>query len=525
MSTFLTSLIEGPLTESETETEYEDVLYGADGEKDQIKLGSRLGVPYVRTQLDHLDIHLPAFGTRFQVAQFSEGDNSIAGAVWDAGLLVVDYLCSDPSLITGGHKQGLKVLDLGCGTGVIGLSIGLALGDWHHLFFSDVKDVKEGLALNYDAAKKAGATQTSSMDASNTHTKEKKKKQQQQHGERDLSVLLQSLSPVMDTECYYHFATLSVVKKEPISGAAASSIVYTRFLLTTALSEGVTPVATYMESEGLTLVVSHDDFLLLRNMHDRYDGDIAGKLKVVVAPGTYTRITLKVHSSLEAVGLTAAVSSALAEAGLSANVIAGYYHDHLFLQSDSALPAMAALEALSRESVQESREAVQVAAKEVEERSQNSPSPRASPTSKARQATGHNLHKNFYPYDWSLVAQGVSAPFAANGLHYSLITCGDVLYDAKLHPYLLEILRGLSFDRILFGYKKRHPHAEQAFFRALAQFCDVRVVVGGHEPNREEEYTNVRCHGGESSLAEIGRTLFVVEARLRAGGEGCEGNS
>ena len=257
-------------------------MFGAEDEKDQTKLGSRLGVPYMRTQLDHLDINLPAFGKSLKVAQFSDGDNSIAGAVWDAGLLVVDYLCSDLSLITGGRKQGLKVLDLGCGTGVVGLSVGLALGDLHHIFFSDVKDVKEGLALNYDAAEKAGAIATPPTCASDTN--ERHRHRQHRCGEEDLDTLLRTLRPAMDTECYYYFVTLSVMKKDPIRGAAASSKVYTRFLLTTALSKGVTPRATFMEGEGLTLVVSHEDHVALQEMNGMYDEDILGKLKVETAP-------------------------------------------------------------------------------------------------------------------------------------------------------------------------------------------------------------------------------------------------
>ena len=42
-------------------------------------------------------------------------------------------------------------------------------------------------------------------------------------------------------------------------------------------------------------------------------------------------ITLTVHSSLEAVGLTAAVSKALTDANISCNVVAAYYHDHIFV--------------------------------------------------------------------------------------------------------------------------------------------------------------------------------------------------
>jgi hypothetical protein len=57
-------------------------------------------------------------------------------------------------------------------------------------------------------------------------------------------------------------------------------------------------------------------------------------------------ITLTVHSDLEAVGLTAAVSAALGAAGISCNVVAGTYHDHLFVPAQKAADAMAALRKL-----------------------------------------------------------------------------------------------------------------------------------------------------------------------------------
>jgi uncharacterized protein len=59
-------------------------------------------------------------------------------------------------------------------------------------------------------------------------------------------------------------------------------------------------------------------------------------------------ITLTVHSSLAAVGLTAAVTNALAGAGISCNVVAAYYHDHLFVPATDAEKALNVLKALAK---------------------------------------------------------------------------------------------------------------------------------------------------------------------------------
>lgn len=91
------------------------------------------------------------------------------------------------------------------------------------------------------------------------------------------------------------------------------------------------PVCTFKEDEGITLVLEKKQA-------------IAAALNF---SGVFNKITLQVHSSLEAVGLTAAVSTILAENGISINIIAAYYHDHIFVPSNKAKLAMNALKSLS----------------------------------------------------------------------------------------------------------------------------------------------------------------------------------
>jgi hypothetical protein len=92
------------------------------------------------------------------------------------------------------------------------------------------------------------------------------------------------------------------------------------------------PIATVSENEGLTLVVP-------KSKADKHQ---------IKYESVFKGITLKVHSSLDAVGLTAAFSAKLTEHGISANVIAGYFHDHIFVQSELADKAIAAINELTR---------------------------------------------------------------------------------------------------------------------------------------------------------------------------------
>ena len=62
----------------------------------------------------------------------------------------------------------------------------------------------------------------------------------------------------------------------------------------------------------------------------------------------WAHIVLRIHSSLEAVGMMAAISAALAARGIPCNVVSAYFHDHLFVPWARREHALDALRALSQ---------------------------------------------------------------------------------------------------------------------------------------------------------------------------------
>lgn len=91
------------------------------------------------------------------------------------------------------------------------------------------------------------------------------------------------------------------------------------------------PFATVAEAEGLSVIAT-----------------LAALAAAGLEADPWARISLTVHSDLAAVGLTAAFAAALGRVEISANVIAGVYHDHIFVQWDRRFDALAALRELSR---------------------------------------------------------------------------------------------------------------------------------------------------------------------------------
>ena len=131
-------------------------------------------------------------------------------------------------------------------------------------------------------------------------------------GETELGRLLAGMRPVLAPETFV-FVTIGNGTRPP---------------------EGLEPLMTFRESEGLTLIVSEAQAA-------------AGNL---VSTFPCRLITLEIHSSLEAVGFLAAVTARLAARGIGVNPVAAFHHDHLFVPAGRAIEALETLKALAEES-------------------------------------------------------------------------------------------------------------------------------------------------------------------------------
>jgi hypothetical protein len=127
-------------------------------------------------------------------------------------------------------------------------------------------------------------------------------------GETDLSKMLRTLAPVRQPGSYV-FCTVASLHGLDVRES----------------------IGQFREPEGITLILPQAT---------------ADRLQL---PYTYEAawLTLTVHSSLEAVGLTAAVAHALAAAQVSCNVVAAYYHDHIFVATRDADKALEVLRGLA----------------------------------------------------------------------------------------------------------------------------------------------------------------------------------
>jgi len=127
----------------------------------------------------------------------------------------------------------------------------------------------------------------------------------------DLAALLRTMEPVLHEGVY----VFTAVPSDTDLGA-------------------ISAIATFRETEGMTVIISEAEAL-------------NANLPVLFRAAW---ITLKVHSDLQAVGLTAAFSRALSEAGISCNVVAAAYHDHIFVPVERAAEAIQRLKALQASS-------------------------------------------------------------------------------------------------------------------------------------------------------------------------------
>ncbi|MBL7814848.1 MAG: ACT domain-containing protein [Saprospiraceae bacterium] len=129
------------------------------------------------------------------------------------------------------------------------------------------------------------------------------------NGEMNLSILIKNMQPILNDGLYVFLCVPHL-----------DNLDFDELLL------------VFKEKEGTTVVVT------------QYYADRLG----FAYSSTFAWISLHVHSALEAVGLTAAFATALGKADISCNVVAAFYHDHIFVPHHQAQKALETLQQLAQ---------------------------------------------------------------------------------------------------------------------------------------------------------------------------------
>lgn len=128
-------------------------------------------------------------------------------------------------------------------------------------------------------------------------------------GETNLRLLLSDMRPVLQPGIFV-FCTLPAGDVPPA---------------------GLDPLMIFREAEGRTLILSEAE---------ASGAGLASAFRCRM-------ITLEIHSSLEAVGFLATITTRLAAAGMGVNPVSAYFHDHLFVPAERAEEAVRILEELT----------------------------------------------------------------------------------------------------------------------------------------------------------------------------------
>jgi len=118
-------------------------------------------------------------------------------------------------------------------------------------------------------------------------------------------------------------------------------------------------IMSFREKEGITTIVAVDEHAVDEHAVDEHAigehavGEHAIDESAIDASADeplWAQITLRIHSSLEAVGMMAAIAAALTARDIPCNAVSAYYHDHLFVPWQRRDDTLAALQALTGDS-------------------------------------------------------------------------------------------------------------------------------------------------------------------------------